>query len=125
MQEVRGLKRRCTDLQDAIRACKRTLRQDAADKAHRMGMLVTAIENIHSDMCLTEYQTSVLTALMQQTASVMTGAAKEDVQTLAGHVHQLLMAQRNNIDKVQIWNAAVKFFAEVQQAAATRTQEWE
>jgi hypothetical protein len=57
---------------------------------------------------------------MQQTASVTTGAAKEDVQTLAGHLHHLLMAQRNNIHNL---SAAAKFFAEMQLAAATRVQE--
>ena len=57
---------------------------------------------------------------MQQTTGVMTEAARE---TLAGRMHQVLMAQLINI---QNWDAAAKLFAEMQQAAAimARAQEW-
>ena len=48
MQDVRGLKRRCTDLEDAMRASKRTygilqrtLRQDAAERSDRLKGLAT------------------------------------------------------------------------------------
>jgi len=54
MQEVMGLKRKCTDMQDAIRACKRIQRQTAADSAHRLGRFVTVIEDIQSEACLAE-----------------------------------------------------------------------
>ena len=77
-------------------------------------------EDIYSEAEITENQTALLTARMQQAASGMHGAAKELIQTLADPMHHLLMAQRNN---VQNWDAVAKLLAQMQQAAATKAQE--